>query len=93
MKTTILACLAVLFHTMAFGQDPNTGVTVTVNGSINLTPSDVSFEFGLASGTSTTLDDVIAALQDLGVTARNLCFGPSTQLGASATLAVIFGVQ
>ena len=72
MKTTVLACLAVLLHTTAFGQDPNTGVTVTVNGSINLTPSDVSFQFGLASGTSTTLDDVIAALQDLGVTAQNL---------------------
>ena len=72
MKTTILASLVILSCATAFGQDPNTGVTVTVSSSMNLTPSDVSFQFGLASGTSTTLDDVIAALQDLGVTAQNL---------------------
>jgi hypothetical protein len=56
----------------AFAQLDSNSVTVTATRSMTQQPDQVVFAIIVQSGLSTSLDDVVAALHPLGITAANL---------------------
>ena len=57
---------------LAFGQLDSNSVTVTASRSTTQQPDQVVFAVVVQSGLGTSLDDVVAALRSLGITAANL---------------------
>jgi uncharacterized protein YggE len=72
MLKSELVFLLVSFCSLAFGQLDSNSITVSASNSDNLQPDQAVFSVSVQAGTSTGLDDVLAALQGSGITAANL---------------------
>jgi hypothetical protein len=57
---------------LLFGQLDSDTVTIQASRSVKLTPDQVIFYVSISAGASTRLDQVVAALSSLGITAANL---------------------
>ena len=67
-----LLCLSFVSSApLLFGQLDSNSVTVTASQSVNLQPDQVLFGVGVGSSLTTSLDDVLAALQGSGITFAN----------------------
>jgi hypothetical protein len=80
--------LPLLFCSVAFGQLDSNSITVSASTTATLQPDQVVFSVSVASGINTGLDDILAALQGLGVTAANFS-SVSTQGQTIATLGTV----
>ena len=69
MRVPILLLLS--FCSVAFGQLDSNSITVTASNNPTLQADQALFSLSVQSGTNTSLDDVVAALQGVGVTAAN----------------------
>jgi uncharacterized protein YggE len=72
MRKSALVCLVMWLAPPAFGQLESNSITVSVSRSATVQPDQVVFAVTVQSGLSTSLDDVVAALQGSGITAANL---------------------
>jgi uncharacterized protein YggE len=72
----LLLCLLAVMPLMA--QLPSHTLTITASRSVALQPDQVVFGLSVASGTSTTLDQIGAALTSLGITSANLSSANTT---------------
>jgi uncharacterized protein YggE len=72
----LLLCLLAVMPLMA--QPPSHTLTITASRSVALQPDQVVFGLSVASGTSTTLDQIGAALTSLGITSANLSSANTT---------------
>src|SRR5437016_5851611 len=68
MSRCAFASLFVTFAALAFGQLDSNTVTVTASRTSNPQPDQAVFVVTVQSGLSTTLGDVLAALQGSGIT-------------------------
>jgi uncharacterized protein YggE len=68
----------VSFCPLAFGQLDSNSITVSVSNNATLQPDQAVFSVTVQSSISSSLDDVLAALQGSGITAANFT-GVSTQ--------------
>jgi Protein of unknown function (DUF541) len=57
---------------VAFGQIEPNSITVTASNNVNLQPDQAIFSVVVQSGLNTGLDDVLTAVQSVGLTAANL---------------------
>jgi uncharacterized protein YggE len=64
--------LCIVFAAAAFAQVDSNSITVTASRNATLQPDQAMFSVSVQSDTSTSLDDVLSALQGSGVTAANL---------------------
>jgi len=66
-----LAAGFVLFAPLLLGQLDTNSVTVTASTSATLQPDQVVFQIQVTSGLNVTLNDIVAALQGMGITTAN----------------------
>ncbi len=85
MRKGLVFFLPLLSCALAFGQLDSNSITVTASNNASLQPDEALFSVSVTSSQTTGLDDVLAALQPVGVTVGNFS-GVSTQ--PSATLIV-----
>ena len=71
MCKSVLLLLPV-FGSLAFGQLDSNSITVSASRNVSLQPDQAIFAVTVQAGISTSLDDVVAALQGSGITAANL---------------------
>ena len=76
-KACLLSLLAII---PAFGQLESNTLTISATRSTYLQPDEVVFSLSVTSPVSTSLDQVVAALSSLGITAANL-----SGVGSNAT--------
>jgi uncharacterized protein DUF541 len=72
MRTFWLTALSLVGASLAFGQLETGMITIQASRSVNLAPDQVSFYLTLSAGPDVTLDQIVAALSGLGITASNL---------------------
>jgi hypothetical protein len=72
MQKSAVICLLIFTASPAFGQVPSNSITVSVSRNTNLQPDQVVFQVTVQAGLSTSLDDVLAAVQGAGITMANL---------------------
>jgi uncharacterized protein YggE len=84
MRKSVVFLAPFLFCSFAFGQLDSNSITVSASNNATLQPDQALFSVSIVSGSSTGLDDVLAALQPAGITIANFS-GVSTQLGLCAT--------
>ena len=68
-------CLVVTFLAavpLLFGQLDSDAVTIQASRSVNLTPDQVVFSVSVSAGPGTSLDQVVAELSTLGITAADV---------------------
>jgi uncharacterized protein YggE len=97
--TLVSLCIALLaLCGSVFAQSD--AITVTVSQNVDLPPDAIYFALSIVTDPDTSLDDVLAASQSLGLTAQSLGsvslqqFGPSagqTRLAYAFNLAVAYG--
>ena len=66
LTTLFLACASMLF-----GQLDSDTVTIQASRSVNLTPDQVVFTVSVSAGPTMSLDQIVAALANSGITASN----------------------
>jgi len=66
LTTLFLACASLLF-----GQLDSDTVTIQASRSVNLTPDQVVFTVSVSAGPTTSLDQIVAALANSGITTAN----------------------
>jgi uncharacterized protein YggE len=71
MRKGVLVCMMMFSSSLVFGQLDSNSITVNASRSTNLQPDQAVFAVTVQSGLSTSLDDVIAALQGSGITTSN----------------------
>src|SRR5579863_4641627 len=71
MRKSALVCFMMLSGSLAFGQLDSNSITVSASRSTSLQPDLAVFAVTVQSGLSTSLADVIAALQGSGITQAN----------------------
>ena len=71
MTTRGFFLVFVMSAAAAFGQLDSNSITVTASRSSTIQPDQVAITLDVTAGLSSSLDDVIAALQSLGVTLGN----------------------
>ncbi len=71
MRKSAAVFLPLLFCPAAFGQLDSNSITVSASTNATLQPDQVVFSLSVASGINTGFDDILAALQGIGVTAAN----------------------
>ena len=80
MCKRVLLFLPLMFGSLAFGQLDSNSITVSASRNSSLQPDQALFAVRVQAGISTSLDDVVAALQGSGITAANLS-SVNTQTG------------
>jgi hypothetical protein len=88
MRKSAAVLLSLLFCSVAFGQLDSNSITVSASTNATVQPDQVVFSLSVASGINTGLDDILAALQGLGITAANFS-SVSTQGQTIATLGTV----
>ena len=68
----LVAAGVFLFAPVLFGQLSSNSVTVTASNTANLQPDQIVYAIGVDSPLNATLNDVVAAVASLGITAANL---------------------
>lgn len=81
LRSAVISCL--FFTAMLYGQTD--ALSVTGIKSVDLTPDEVTFNVVVLSDQDATLDQVLEAIKDSGVTARDLGGVGSSQFGPSPT--------
>jgi uncharacterized protein YggE len=71
MRTTCLAAFLMAGAALAFCQLDSDTVTVQASRSVNLTPDQVVLSISVSAPPSTSLDQILAALSNSGITAAN----------------------
>ena len=71
MQKLVAAGLFLFVHAL-FGQLSTNSVTVTASNTATLQPDQVVYSIDVVSGVGASLDDVVAAVGSLGITAVNL---------------------
>jgi uncharacterized protein YggE len=94
MRQSVRILLFVSCCSLAFGQSDPNSVTVSASTNTNLQPDQAVFGVAIQSPIGTGLDDVVAALQGLGITAANLS-GLNTpgQLDSPPTIQWVFSLS
>ena len=72
MRNVWLTALWLVGASLAFGQLETDTITIQASRSVNLAPDQVSFYLTLTAGPDASLDQIVAALSGLGITASNL---------------------
>jgi hypothetical protein len=72
MRQFLLTTLALASASLAFGQLETDTITIQASRSVTLTPYQVSFYITVTAGPGASLDQIVAALSGLGITASNL---------------------
>jgi hypothetical protein len=85
MRIKNWALLAFTLPLTAFGQLDHNTLTVTSSSTISLQPDQVTFFIYADFEPTATLDDVLAAVQNVGITAANLSSVYSTNVGFPQT--------
>ena len=83
MQKTALACFLMFLAPLAFAQLDTNSITVSVSRSSMVPPDQVAFAVTVQSPLSTSMDDVLAALQGSGISAANF-----TSVGTNPSYAV-----
>jgi hypothetical protein len=81
MRKSALVCFMMFSGSLAFGQLDSNSITVNASRSTSLQPDQAVFAITVQSGFSTSLDDVIAALQGSGITQANFAGVATNSLG------------
>lgn len=76
--------VVLLFAPALFGQLGTNAVTVTASNTATLQPDQIIYSIAVTSGASASLDQVVAAVQGLGITVSN--FTGVSGVGLPATL-------
>jgi len=95
MRNVWLIALWLAGASLAFGQLETDTITIQASRSVNLTPDQVSFYISVTADPANSLDQIVAALSGLGITASNLSnmYGANDNRGSlqwSFTLAAPF---
>ena len=95
MRKVWLTALLLAGASLAFGQIETDTITIQATRSVNLTPDQASFYITVSADPASSLDQIVAALSSLGITASNLSgmYGAAdnqASLQWSFTLAVPF---
>jgi hypothetical protein len=94
MRHFCLTTLLLAAASLVFGQLESDTVTIQASRSMNLTPDQAFFSVSLSAGPDAGLDQIVAALSGLGITASNLssmfAMDNQSSLQWSFTLAVPF---
>jgi hypothetical protein len=85
MRKRAAVLLPLLFCPAAFGQLDSNSITVSASANATPQPDQVVFSLSVGSGINTGFDDILAALQGLGITAANFS-SVSTEGQTIATL-------
>ena len=72
MCKSALVVVPLLFCSLAFGQLDSNSITVTASRNVSLQPDQAIFGVTVQAGISTSLDEIVVALQGSGITAANL---------------------
>jgi hypothetical protein len=79
MRNVWLTALWLAATSLAFGQLETNTITIQASRSVNLAPDQVSFYITVSADPTSSLDQIVAALSGLGITASN----PSSMYGAN----------
>ena len=71
MCKRVLLFLPLVFGSLAFGQLDSNSITVSASRNVSLQPDQAIFAVSVQAGISTSLDEIVAALQGSGITAAN----------------------
>lgn len=72
MRSLCLITILLAGGSLLFGQLDSDTLTIQASRTVNLTPDQVVFSISISASPNTSLDQVVAALANLGVTAANL---------------------
>lgn len=72
MRNVWLTALLLTCTCLAFGQLETNTLTIQASRSVNLAPDQVSFYVSVTADPTSSLDQIVAALSGLGITASNL---------------------
>ena len=72
MRSLCLITVLLAGDSLLFGQLDSDTLTIQASRSVNLTPDQVVFSISVSASPNTSLDQVVATLANLGVTAANL---------------------
>jgi uncharacterized protein YggE len=72
MREFLLTTLLLATASLAFGQLETDTITIQASRSVNLAPDQVSFYVSVTADPTSSLDQIVAALSGLGITASNL---------------------
>ena len=95
MRLFLLTALALISASLLFGQLESDTVTIQASRSVNLTPDQAAFYVSVTADPTTSLDQIVAALSGVGITASNFSsvyggIGNQSSLQWSFTLATPF---